>query len=93
MVYIHSWQEYQEAAENLYANSPRKVRAPFLEPPYPATSVRCLASSRLRCLRARNRTKNDLLFSFYFSADGLIYLLLLVGFEDSVQRKMEIFGG
>lgn len=28
MVYINSWQEYQEAAENLYAKSPRKVRPP-----------------------------------------------------------------
>ncbi|KAI9507796.1 hypothetical protein F5148DRAFT_1201718 [Russula earlei] len=26
MVYISSWQQYQEAAENLYANSPRKTR-------------------------------------------------------------------
>lgn len=26
MVYINSWQKYQEAAENLYANAPRKVR-------------------------------------------------------------------
>lgn len=26
MVYINSWQKYQEAAENLYANSPRKTR-------------------------------------------------------------------
>ncbi|KAI0285464.1 signal recognition particle, SRP9/SRP14 subunit [Russula aff. rugulosa BPL654] len=26
MVYINSWQKYQEAAENLYANSPRKAR-------------------------------------------------------------------
>jgi len=26
MVYIASWQEYQEAAENLYAKSPNKVR-------------------------------------------------------------------
>jgi len=26
MVYIHSWQKYQEAAENLYASSPRKTR-------------------------------------------------------------------
>lgn len=26
MVYIKSWQKYQEAAENLYANSPRKTR-------------------------------------------------------------------
>lgn len=26
MVYISSWQEYQEAAENLYAGSPRKTR-------------------------------------------------------------------
>lgn len=25
MVYINSWQKYQEAAENLYAKSPRKV--------------------------------------------------------------------
>ena len=28
MVYINSWQKYQEAAENLYANSPRKVWPP-----------------------------------------------------------------
>ncbi|KAI0308318.1 signal recognition particle, SRP9/SRP14 subunit [Multifurca ochricompacta] len=26
MVYIDSWQEYQEAAENLYTNSPKKTR-------------------------------------------------------------------
>ncbi|KAN0134306.1 Signal recognition particle, SRP9/SRP14 subunit [Lactarius tabidus] len=26
MVYINSWQEYQEAAENLYTSSPRKTR-------------------------------------------------------------------
>ncbi|KAN0111597.1 signal recognition particle SRP9/SRP14 subunit [Russula decolorans] len=26
MVHINSWQKYQEAAENLYANSPRKTR-------------------------------------------------------------------
>jgi len=26
MVYINSWQKYQEAAENLYASSPRKTR-------------------------------------------------------------------
>ncbi|KAH9964206.1 signal recognition particle, SRP9/SRP14 subunit [Russula dissimulans] len=26
MVYISSWQQYQEAAENLYLNSPRKTR-------------------------------------------------------------------
>lgn len=26
MVYINSWQEYQEAAENLYISSPRKTR-------------------------------------------------------------------
>jgi len=26
MVYINSWQQYQEAAENLYANSPTKAR-------------------------------------------------------------------
>jgi len=26
MVYINSWQKYQEAAENLYANSPKKTR-------------------------------------------------------------------
>jgi len=26
MVYFSSWQQYQEAAENLYANSPRKTR-------------------------------------------------------------------
>jgi signal recognition particle subunit SRP9 len=26
MVYITSWQEYQEAAENLYAKAPNKVR-------------------------------------------------------------------
>jgi signal recognition particle subunit SRP9 len=26
MVYISSWQEYQEAAENLYTSSPRKTR-------------------------------------------------------------------
>ncbi|KAI0275319.1 signal recognition particle, SRP9/SRP14 subunit [Gloeopeniophorella convolvens] len=26
MVYINSWQEYQEAAEGLYAESPRKTR-------------------------------------------------------------------
>ncbi|KAH8992478.1 signal recognition particle, SRP9/SRP14 subunit [Lactarius akahatsu] len=26
MVYISSWQEYQEAADNLYTNSPRKTR-------------------------------------------------------------------
>lgn len=27
MVYISSWQQYQDAAENLYASSPRKVCA------------------------------------------------------------------
>src|SRR5260370_14558005 len=32
MVYINSWQKYQEAAENLYANSPRNVSFP---PPPP----------------------------------------------------------
>jgi len=26
MVYVNSWQQYQEAAENLYTNSPRKTR-------------------------------------------------------------------
>ena len=30
MVYISSWQEYQEAAEALYEKSPNTVRAPHL---------------------------------------------------------------
>jgi len=29
MVYIASWQEYQEAAENLYAKSPNRVNLDF----------------------------------------------------------------
>jgi hypothetical protein len=32
MVYISSWQQYQEAAENLYASSPRKVRVRRISP-------------------------------------------------------------
>lgn len=32
MVYIASWQEYQEAAENLYVKSPNKVSF-FVESP------------------------------------------------------------
>jgi hypothetical protein len=32
MVYIHSWQEFQDAAEALYAKSPNKVRT---TPPCP----------------------------------------------------------
>ena len=35
MVYIHSWQEFQDAAEGLYAKSPNNVRAFKL---YPAVS-------------------------------------------------------
>lgn len=30
MVYISSWQEFQEAAEGLYEKSPNKVRKPML---------------------------------------------------------------
>ena len=37
MVYIPSWQEFQEAAENLYEKSPNSVSADlFLPPPMPS---------------------------------------------------------
>jgi hypothetical protein len=83
MVYVNSWQKYQEAAENLYANSPRKVWHPlrsFLEPLY-ASPPPCAAWPRHGQARTRvNETKRS-----FGWADGLL--------EDSLQRKMEIFGG
>jgi hypothetical protein len=81
MVYINSWQKYQEAAENLYANAPRKVRhtlsARSFTPPSPPTSGP-------RQARTRATTKKGL-------ADGLIFLGKKK--KDSLQRKMAIFGG
>jgi hypothetical protein len=63
MVYINSWQEYQEAAENLYANSPRKVRYTLSAP--------------------SSQKQNETIFLAGLTDPG----------KDSVQRKMEIFGG
>jgi hypothetical protein len=63
MVYINSWQKYQEAAETLYANSPRKV---------------CMAA------HAKQKRKTPIFLALAGLTDCV---------KDSLQRKMEIFGG
>jgi len=62
MVYINSWQKYQEAAENLYANSLRKVWHPlrsfFFSPSVPVLPG-LIKVGRARAKRKRNVNEND----------------------------------
>ena len=50
MVYINSWQQYQEAAENLYANSPRKVCPAHNFQTHPLSPCPIVGEARARSL-------------------------------------------